>query len=222
MNYISVKNLDKYQPHYRDGRNNLWIRWDIKAIKDYKVFKLTPQQRWLFIGLICLACENENQIPYDIEWLCDSLKYPKSCISKDLNMLQTLELVVTNCNEPLQIGTYIQTIQTIQTDNTNIVDFFNYFLLKTKKQFKLTPTCRALIHQRLNDGFTIDQLKQAVDNFITDDWPDRAKHLDLIYCIGKQQGKPDNLDKWLNYKPKENKWPEYKSQKKEEVKNDLG
>ena len=79
--------------------------------------------------------------------------------------------------------------------------FFNYYLLKTKKAFKLTPDKIELIKKRLADGFTVDQLKQAVDNFVADDWEGRPAHLDLIYCIGKQKGKPDNLEKWLNIKP---------------------
>ena len=48
----------------------------------------------------------------------------------------------------------------------------------------------------------MDELKRAVDNFVKDDWEGRESHLDLVYCIGKQRGKPDALEKWLNYKPK--------------------
>jgi uncharacterized phage protein (TIGR02220 family) len=80
-------------------------------------------------------------------------------------------------------------------------DFFSYYCLKTKKAFKLTQSARDLINSRLKEGYTVEQLKTAVDNFVKDDWVDRSKHLDLIYCIGKQKGKPDNLEKWLNYKP---------------------
>lgn len=81
-------------------------------------------------------------------------------------------------------------------------DFFSYYLLKTKKNFKLTRGVRSLIKRRIEEGYTLEQLKQAVDNFIQDDWVDRNKHLDIIYCIGRQKGKPDALEKWLNYKPK--------------------
>jgi uncharacterized phage protein (TIGR02220 family) len=87
-----------------------------------------------------------------------------------------------------------------KVNNTTIVEFFDYFTLKTKKAFKLTPSNHKLITDRLVEGYTIDQLKQAVDNFVQDDWEGRSKHLDLIYCIGKQRGKPDSLEKWLNYK----------------------
>jgi len=85
--------------------------------------------------------------------------------------------------------------------NISVDELWSYFLLKTKKTFKLTTDKKSLIKKRLEDGYTIEQIKQAIDNFIQDEWPDRGKHLDLIYCLGKQKGKPDNLEKWINYKP---------------------
>ncbi|GEM_PF-3271491 len=85
------------------------------------------------------------------------------------------------------------------TIDLNIHAFFDYFCLKTGKQYKLTSERKRIIRQRLVEGFTIDQLKMAVDNFIQDDWPERYKYIDVIYCIGRQNGKPDALEKWLNY-----------------------
>ena len=89
----------------------------------------------------------------------------------------------------------------IQKKDLDVRDFFSFYLLKTKKQFNLTKERVDLIKKRLSDGFSIDQLKQAVENFVLDDWEGRVKHLDLIYCIGKQKGKPDNLEKWINFRP---------------------
>ena len=80
--------------------------------------------------------------------------------------------------------------------------FWDYFLLKTEKAFKLTSDCKALITKRLKEGYSLDQLKKAVDNFVADTWEGRYERLDLIYCIGKQRGKPDALEKWLNVTPK--------------------
>ena len=79
-----------------------------------------------------------------------------------------------------------------------IVLFWEYFLLKTKKNFRLTLANKDLIKKRLKEGYTIAQLKTAVDRFIEDDWEGRQSHMDLIYCIGKQKDKPDALEKWLN------------------------
>jgi len=86
-------------------------------------------------------------------------------------------------------------------NNESVIEFFNYFLLKTKKSLKLTPERKAIIEKRLNEGRTLEELKQAVDNFVLDDWPERHKFIDIIYCIGIRN-KIDNLDKWLNIKPK--------------------
>lgn len=80
--------------------------------------------------------------------------------------------------------------------------FWDYFLLKTKKAFLLTKTKKDMIRDRFKD-FSLDDLKRAADNFVEDDWEGRAQHLDLIYCIGKQKGKPDALEKWLNFTKKE-------------------
>lgn len=92
--------------------------------------------------------------------------------------------------------------EVIKNNKEVIDDFFSYFLLKTKREFRLTGANYELIQKRLSERYTLEQLKKAVDNFILDDWPERSKHLDLIYCIGKQKGKPDALEKWLNWQPK--------------------
>jgi len=85
------------------------------------------------------------------------------------------------------------------------IDFLSYFNQKTRKSFKPTKDKIDLVEKRLAEGYTIEQLKKAVDNFVQDTWEGRRDHMDLIYCIGKQKGKPDNLEKWLNAKAQERK-----------------
>lgn len=87
--------------------------------------------------------------------------------------------------------------------NSNIIAWFDYFCLKTKKNLKLTQDRSRIIKKRFDEGYSLDQLKQAVDSFVQDDWPERYKYIDVIYCIGQQRGKPDALDKWL-FHPKGN------------------
>ena len=79
---------------------------------------------------------------------------------------------------------------------------FDYFCLKTKKQLKLTPDRENLIKKKLNEGYTVEQIKTAITNFSQDDWADRPKYCDLIYCIGQQKGKADNMERWLNVESK--------------------
>lgn len=81
--------------------------------------------------------------------------------------------------------------------NGKMETFWQYFLLKTKRGFKLTLLNRNLITERLS-SYKLEELKICVDNFVNDEWPGRKDHLDLIYCIGHQKGKPDAVEKWLN------------------------
>jgi uncharacterized phage protein (TIGR02220 family) len=80
----------------------------------------------------------------------------------------------------------------------NSTNFLNYYNQKTGKHFRLTKSNIDLINTRLKEGFTIEDLKKATDNFILDTWEDRHKYMDLIYCIGVIR-KIDMLQKWMNY-----------------------
>ena len=86
-------------------------------------------------------------------------------------------------------------------NKTDVDEVFAYFLLKTQKTYSLTNDRRSIIEGRLKEGRTVEEMKRAIDNFARDDWEGREKYIDIIYCLGKQRGKPDNLDKWLNCKP---------------------
>jgi hypothetical protein len=203
MEHISIKNLERYQPNYKDGRSIIWVRWDIDGIRDYKLSKLTPGQRWLFLSLICIACKHKNNLPLDYEWLSYETIYDKRYIINDIKALQEINLLVTKCdkssqNVPTVTDSNIHTVTDIHTQD--VTSFFEYFCLKTKKRFTLNQVRRDIITLRLKDH-SLDQLKLAVDNFIQDDWPDRHKFIDIVYCIGTR-GKVDNLEKWLNWQPK--------------------
>ena len=121
--------------------------------------------------------------------------------------IQVLPKKVIRCNP--KGGTQKKDKETIQKKE-EISLFWDYYLLKVNKKFKLTPDKSTLIRNRLKD-YLLNDLKKAVDNFVIDDWADRKNNLDLIYCIGKQQGKRDNLDYWLNIEVK--KQPTLRSDK---------
>ena len=145
MDYIHVRNLEKFQPKYKDGRRLLWIRWDIDALTDYKLTKLLPEQKWLFLGLICLEVRAKKEIPWDENWLAKQLGFVKNRIHKHLLMLQTLELIEKVCNEMLQTSTSTPpspspTIHnnTNNTDDTNnisqVTDLLNRFSNQLKEK----------------------------------------------------------------------------------------
>jgi hypothetical protein len=139
---IHVKNLEKYQPKYKDGRRLLWIRWDIDALSDYKVTKLTPEQRWLLVGITCLEVKNQNPIPWDESWIADQLGFAKNHIRKHLLMLQTLELIVTDFKVDFQSSspTDRQTDVTKQTDNITAspgADLLGLFNINLQERIKV-------------------------------------------------------------------------------------
>jgi len=152
------------------------------------------------------------EIGHSVDKLSNHLNQSNADIVID--MLQKHNVVVTKCDDvvtkchfdvPTDRQTYIQTdkqtdIQTSPSTSKEVKEFWDYFLAKTKKNFVLTKDKKDLINSRLKD-FSLAELKTAVDNFVSDDWEGRATHMDLIYCIGKQRGKPDNCEKWINAKP---------------------
>lgn len=112
---IHVVNIEKYQPTYKDGRRLLWIRWDLDSYRDYKISKLTPEQKWLFIGLIGLEVSNQGPIPNDEKWVADTLGFRNNHIHKHIQMLQTLGLVVTNSHNECESSCLTDR----HTDNTD-------------------------------------------------------------------------------------------------------
>ena len=107
-------------------------------------------------------------------------------------------------NVPLDISGESQAKVNINKVNTipppqiigDILEFFN----KTcNKNYTLNTERKKIISKKLSEGVSPDDLKKAILNFSQDDWPDRNKYCDIIYAIGKQTGKPDNFEKWINY-----------------------
>lgn len=89
--------------------------------------------------------------------------------------------------------------------NIYVEQFFTYFCQKTGKTLKLTPERELIIKTRFLQGYPLEELKKAVDNFVIDNWQDRPNFIDIVYCIGIRN-KVDNLDKWLNFKKKPGKF----------------
>lgn len=81
-----------------------------------------------------------------------------------------------------------------------VKEVFSYFCLMLSKKIQLTPERKDIITKRLKEGRTIEEMKTAIYNFSKDDWPDRYKHCDIVYCLGTRN-KVNNLDRWLSHEP---------------------
>ena len=63
MEYISVRNYEKYQNHKR--ANPSWIKLHMTFMDDPTVLSLSPVQRMAFVYIIMLASQFNNKIPYN-------------------------------------------------------------------------------------------------------------------------------------------------------------
>lgn len=84
-----------------------------------------------------------------------------------------------------------------ETYPEQVQSVFNYFKEKLGKKIELNESRSNIIIKRLKEGKSVEDLKHAIDNFSKDDWPDRHKFCDLVYCIG-YRNKVDNFEKWFN------------------------
>ena len=206
--------------------NIVFVTLEKRLFNDHRWYMMSEPAQLNFVRLILFAAETYNKIPKSLQAIKKAFKteqdletikktiqeikknYPKFMENKHFYYFDEFE-TKTNYIPKREIPSVSQVLPKVGTDKEEdkeedkerVIAFFAYFLLKTKRSFRLTDSNRELIKKRFGEGYTLEQLRQAVDNFILDDWPERKNRLDLIYCIGHQKGKPDALEKWLNFKP---------------------
>lgn len=78
---------------------------------------------------------------------------------------------------------------------TVINNIFEYFCLKTNRKLTLSLERKKILQDRIKEGAVLENMKKAVDNFVNDDWPDRHKYYDIVYCFGVRN-KINNYEKW--------------------------
>lgn len=154
------------------------------------------RKRLLYANLITVY-KNEYSQTLSYSFQKDHTKW-NSIQKKILCIKKGMDKKGRNCTQKVtQTVPNIPTTITINKYTKEIHEFFDYFILKTKKKLHLNPPRAAIIKSRLKEGRTLDELKKAVDNFIQDTWSDRHKYIDVVYCIGIRN-KVDNLERWLN------------------------
>ena len=90
--FLSIKNLKKYQTNTKE--NPPWFKIHRIMFGDSEFIKLTPSQRFLYIGLIHLAVESGNRIYNDSTFIGQRL-YMK-CTEIDLRPLYRSGLLYTS------------------------------------------------------------------------------------------------------------------------------
>lgn len=92
MKVITVPNLGKYQ-HYKNRKKMPWIKWHKECLRDYKFCQLRNCERWIFVGLVILAMENDNEIPADFHYIATKISYSFTGFNKIMLKLLDLKLI---------------------------------------------------------------------------------------------------------------------------------
>jgi len=90
--FLSIKNLEKYQTNTK--ANPPWFKIHRIMFGDPEFIKLTPAQRFLYIGLIHLAVESGNRIYNDSTFIGQRLYIPHTEV--DLRPLYRSGLLYTS------------------------------------------------------------------------------------------------------------------------------
>lgn len=90
---IEIKNWTKYNPK-RAQKTYTWLRLDNDLPNDPKLFCLNPEQKWLWICLLCLTSKhNEGHVEISVEWLSHHSGVKDSQIVKALESMKKVGLL---------------------------------------------------------------------------------------------------------------------------------
>jgi len=97
MEYIHIKNLEKYNPGYTD-RNLIWCKIYFSMLNSSYDFDMIDDiDKWRLIALIMLELQMKKPIPWDEKWLQSKISTNKRPISLTLKMLHNfIEPVTTD------------------------------------------------------------------------------------------------------------------------------
>ena len=107
MTIIKIKNWDKYQ-HYHSANSDLsrknsmtWFKMYASSLQDSSFMQLNSALKWVFIGLMLLACKTNNATEMNLKWLQRTLNVRG--IEKSLNTLNSIGLIELVYNNSIPI-----------------------------------------------------------------------------------------------------------------------
>lgn len=172
MKYIHIKNLEKYNPGYKD-RELIWCKIYFSMINSsYDFEKINDIDKWRLIALIMLEIQAKKPIPYDEPWLQRKISTDKRPISKTMHVLHNFIEFVTEdgkvCNvEKNRIEK--NRIEYIQPKKKKIQKTFDFEPI-WKKYPKTPPEGKADALGYFNDSVKTDQnftdIHKALDGYI--------------------------------------------------------
>jgi hypothetical protein len=182
MDYIHIKNLEKYHPGYKD-RHLIWCKSYFSMLNSDPIFEMLSEiDKWRFIAFIMLELQIKKLIPLDEDYLIrKGFNLKERPISKTIQMLHTL-VEIRN-----------------ETVTQNRIDIEKNRIDTEKEEDKETePSAASLALKKIkNEGFNIyaliNKLKEAIHQ--PKDWqfPDDVL---LRVCAAYEQDKVKIKEPW--------------------------
>lgn len=85
MTYLAIRNYDRFQ-HYRD-RRPVWVKLYVSLLQDKDYRALATTSRLVYVLLLLVASNRDNEIPNDAAWLSVEIGVPRALARKALDDL---------------------------------------------------------------------------------------------------------------------------------------
>lgn len=203
MEYIHIKRIEDYHPKYKD-RELQWCKAYFKMLNADPEFEMLEEiDKWRFLAFVMLELQTKKPVPVDEPYLArKGFNFKKRPMSLTIKMLHNFIILVDEGEKLCSIEVDKEVEEEVDKRRAYMAEFFAYFCEQTKQKLVFNDERKRVVEGRYKEKRSLQELKTAVDNFIKDDWADRHKYMDVVYCIGIRN-KIDNLEKWLNSKPKD-------------------
>jgi len=168
--FFGITNFTSYQ-HYKERDITSWIKLYFKILDDYKVIQLEDNERWIFVGLLLLAGKNGNNIPADYMYIAEQIchRNSRNSIEKTIQKLIQFNLlyeksldVVKSVSTPIRVDK-----SRLDKKDIYILVLEHWNAQGLVKHIKINDRIVKKIDARLNDGYSIEKIKEVIQNYST-------------------------------------------------------
>lgn len=179
MDLCILKWLLDFSPNMKkkimNGEEYVWVVYN-KILQDYPILKISKRtlmrkieflEKTGFIKKLCIKQQGSFLYVKILPKMDKLLSKP------DIEGVTFCHTGVTNChNKDNSISIINNIVEEKHLEECKLV--IDYLNEKANKHFKYTESNKKYIRARLNEGFSVDELKQVVDNQVSD-WLDSEK-----------------------------------------------
>ena len=170
MEYIHVKNLEKYHPGYKDRRLQ-WCKAHFNMLNADPEFEmLTEVDKWRFLTLVMLELQMQQPVPFDETYLKRKGMHDKRPIRLSIKMLHNfIELIQEShnlCGVEIEIETETET--EIEKDNIPQIEALLKLFNSTLQTHIKTYWDRARLKNKskvITDGRRLTMLNELYNTY---------------------------------------------------------